>query len=129
MAELPKDKSEASSAFLFFKNLYNKKKIPMTMGRLKHIHLVLMLGISLLLPMLLAYSLYADLSGDVLLSSDMSFEDPDDEDLSTCQNEFKVFVPTVSSNPLLTGTHFGKGSSLLSSLLTSHTQITPVLRC
>jgi hypothetical protein len=101
----------------------------MTTGRLKHIHLVLMLGISLFIPLFLGYSLYVDLSETVFLSSDMSFEDPDDEDLSTCQNEFKVFVPTVSSNPLLTGTHFGKGFSLLSSPLTSHTQITPVLRC
>ena len=106
-----------------------EEQICMTMGRLKHIHFVLMVGISLFIPLFLAYSLYVDLSGTVLLSSDMSFEDPDDEDLSTCQNEFKVFVPTVSFNPLLTGTHFGKGSSLLSSPLTSHTQITPVLRC
>lgn len=101
----------------------------MTMGRLKHIHLALMLGISLFIPVFLAYSLYVDLSETVLLSSDMSFEDPDDEDLSTCRNEFKVFVPTVSFNPLLTGTHFGKGSSLLSSPLTSHTEISSVLRC
>ena len=99
------------------------------MGRLKHIHLVLMLGISLFIPILLAYSLYFDLSGTVLLSSDMSFEDPEDEDLSTCQNEFKVFVPAVSSNSLLPWTHFGRGSSLFSSPLTSYTQITPVLRC
>ena len=99
------------------------------MARLKYIRLILMLGISLLIPLLLAYSVYVDLSETVLLSSDTSFEDPEDEDLSTCQNEFKVFVPTVSSNPLLSGTHFSRGSSLFSSLLTSHTQITPVLRC
>ena len=99
------------------------------MGRLKHIHFVLMIGISLFIPLFLGYSLYVDLSETVFLSSDMSFEDPGDEDLSTCQNEFKVFVPTVSSNPLLPGAHFGKEPSLLSSPLTSHTQITPVLRC
>jgi hypothetical protein len=99
------------------------------MGRLKRIHLVLMLGISLLIPLFLAYSLYVDLSGTVLLSSDMSFEDPEDEDLSTCQNEFKAFVPTLSFNPLLPGTHFGWGWSLFSSPLTSRTQITPILRC
>jgi hypothetical protein len=46
-----------------------------------------MLGISLLIPMPLAYSLYVDLSETMLLSSDMSFEDPEDEDLSTCQNK------------------------------------------
>jgi hypothetical protein len=101
----------------------------MTVGRLKHIHLVLLLGISLFIPLFLAYSLYVDLSGTVLLSSDMSFEDSEDEDLSSCQNEFKVFVPTVTSNPLPPWTHFGKGSSLFSSPLTSYNQITPVLRC
>jgi len=106
-----------------------EEQICMTMGRLKHIHFVLMIGISLFIPLFLAYSLYVDLSETVFLSSDMSFEDPDDEDLSTCQNEFKVFVPTLSSNPLLTGTHLGKGSSLFSSPLTSYTEITPVLRC
>ena len=99
------------------------------MGRLKHIHFVLMVGISLFIPLFLAYSLYVDLSGTVLLSSDMSFEDPDDEDLSTCRNEFKAFVPTVISGTLLAGTHFRSESSFFSSPLTSYTQITPVLRC
>jgi len=99
------------------------------MGQLKHIHFVLLLGISLFIPLLLTYSIYFDLSGTVLLSPDMSFEDPGDEDLSTCQNEFKVFVPTVTSNLLLPGAHFGWESSLFSSPLTSYTQITPVLRC
>ena len=101
----------------------------MTMDRLRHIHLAIMVGISLLIPLFLAYSLYVDLSGTVLHSSDMSFEDPGDEDLSTCQNEFKVFVPTVSSNPLLFGSHFGRWSSLFSSPLMSHAQIIPILRC
>ena len=106
-----------------------EEQICMTMGRLKHFHFVLMIGISLFIPLFLGYSLYVDLSETVFLSSDMSFEDSDDEDLSTCQNEFKVFVPTVSSNPLPPWTHFGKGPSLFSSPLTSYTQITPVLRC
>ena len=99
------------------------------MNRLKHIHLVLILGISLLIPVLIAYSLYVDLLGTVFLSSDMSFEDFGDEDSSTCERELKVFVPTVSSNPLPPWTHFGRRSGLLSSPLTSYTQITPVLRC
>jgi hypothetical protein len=101
----------------------------MTMGRLKHIHFVLILGISLLIPIIISYSFYVDLSGTALLSSDMSFEDPEDEDLSTCQDEFKVFVPTIFSNSLLPGAHFNRGTSLFSSPLTSYTQITPVLRC
>ena len=101
----------------------------MAMGRLKHIHFALMLGISLLIPLLLSYSLYVDLSETVLLSSDMSFEDSEDEDLSTSQYEFKVFVPTLSSNPLLPWTHIGMGSRVFSSPLMSYTRITPVLRC
>jgi hypothetical protein len=106
-----------------------EEQISMTMDRLKHIHLVLILGISLLMPMLLAYSLYVNLSGTVFLSSDMSFEDSGDEDSSTCQREFNVFVPTVSSVPFLPGARFGSVSSLLLSPLTSHTQNRPVLRC
>ena len=88
-----------------------------------------MVGMSLFIPLFLAYSVYVDLSGTVFLSSDMSFEDPEDEDLSTCQNESKVFVPTVSLNPFLPWTYFSWGSSLFSSPLTSYTQVTPVLRC
>ncbi len=101
----------------------------MTMGRFKHNHLAVMVGISLFIPLLLAYSVYLDLSGTKLLSSDMSLEDSEDEDLSTCQNELKVLVPTVSFNPLPPWTVFGRESSLFSSSLTSYTQMTPVLRC
>jgi len=101
----------------------------MTTGRLKHIHLILILGGCLLISILPADSFYDDLSETVLLSSDMSFEDPGDNDLSTCQDGFNVFVPTVSSNLLLPGAPFIGKSSLFSSPLTSHTQITPVLRC
>jgi len=100
----------------------------MRMGRLRHIPLVLMLGMSLFIPLLLAYCLYDGLSGTVLLSSDMSFEDPDDEDLSTCQSELKVFVPMVPSIALPFWTPFG-GGSLISSPLTSHSPVMPVLRC
>ena len=101
----------------------------MTTGHLSHVRLALILVVSLFMPLLLAYSLYVDLSGTVLLSSDMSFEDPEDEDLSPCQNESKVFVPTGPFNPLLPTTRFSRGPNLLPSLLTSSTEITPVLRC
>jgi len=101
----------------------------MTMSRLKYIHLILILGISLFIPLFLAYSVYVDLSGTRLLSSDMSFEDPGNEDLSTCQNELKVFVPAVPSNPLFPWTHLRTDSSLISSPITLITQNTPVLRC
>jgi hypothetical protein len=90
-----------------------EEQISMTGGRLKHIHFVLMLGIFLFIPLLLSYSIYVNLSGTVLLSSDVSFEDPGDEDLSTCQKDFKVFVPTVSSSPLHSWTHFGRGVQFL----------------
>jgi hypothetical protein len=101
----------------------------MTMGRFRNIHLVLMLGIAFLTPLLLAYSLYADLSETVFLSSDMSFEGPGDEDLSVCQNEFKVFVPAVSSIILLPGDHLRGENRLFLSSLTSLFQNKPVLRC
>ena len=106
-----------------------EEEISMKKGRFKHIHPALMVGISLFIPFFLTYSLYVDLSETMLLSSVMSFEDPDDEDLSTCQNEFKIFVPTFSSNPLLMETHFGRGSSLFSSPLTFIAQNKLVLRC
>jgi hypothetical protein len=101
----------------------------MTMGRLKHIRLVLVLGISLFISLFLAYSVYFDLSGTVPLSSDMSFEDPEAEDLSTCQNESTGLVPMVSSYVLVSCAHFGKELSLFWLPLTSYAQITPVLRC
>jgi hypothetical protein len=106
-----------------------EKENSMTIDRLKHIHLVLMVGISLFIPLFLAYSLYVDLSGTVLLCSDMSFEDSEDEDLSTCQNEFKVLVSKVFSNPLPAWTHFGRGVSLFLSPLTFIAQNKLVLRC
>jgi hypothetical protein len=88
-----------------------------------------MLGTSLIIPLFLAYTVYIDLSGTLPLSSDISFEDPEDEDLSTCQDGFKVFVVAVSSSPLPLWTYFGRTSTLFPSPLTSYTQITPVLRC
>ena len=106
-----------------------EEEISMTLGRPKYIHLVLMLGLSPLIPVFLAYSLYVDLSGAVLLSSDMTFEKSDDEDLSICQTKFKVFGSAVSSNPLLPWTCFGEESCLFLPPLTSDSQITLVLRC
>lgn len=101
----------------------------MTIGQFRHIHLALLVGISLIIPFLLAYSLYIDLSETTLLSSDMSVEDADDEDLSTCEYEFNILIPQLFSNPLLIGTHFGALPCPFSTPVTSPTQITPVLRC
>jgi hypothetical protein len=101
----------------------------MVMGRFKHIHPSLMIGILLFIPLFLAYSLYVDLSEIVLFSFDMSYEDPEDEDLSNCQNEIKIFLSKVSYNPLLIGTHFGARYFPFSSPLMMSTQNKPVLRC
>jgi hypothetical protein len=101
----------------------------MVMGRFKHIYPSLMIGISLFIPLFFTYSLCVDLSEFVLLSSDMSFEDPEDEDLSKYQNQIKIFLPKVSYNLLLIGTHFGARSFPFSSPLTMPTQNKPVLRC
>ncbi len=101
----------------------------MTVGRLKQIHLVLLLGISLFILLFMAYSLYINLSGTVLLSFDMGFEDAQDKDLSICRNEFNTFVPVASSNSLSPWAHFSKESSLFLYPLTSYGRITPVPRC
>ena len=101
----------------------------MVIGRLKHIHLSLVVGIPLFIFLLVSYSLCADLSGTVLRSSDVIFEDPGDETSPTCQNEFKVLVSPGSLNPLSLWTHFSRESNLISSPITSITQNTPVLRC
>jgi hypothetical protein len=99
------------------------------MDRLKHVHLVLILGISLLIPMLMAYSLYVDLSETVLLSSGINFEDFGDEDSSVYMREFNVFVPTVSSVSFLPGAQFHSVPSVFLSSVMQFTQIKPVLRC
>ncbi len=100
----------------------------MTMGRLKYIHLLLILALSLFIPMILASSLYVDLSGVVFLSSDMG-KDSGDEDSSAYQSEFKVLMSAVSSAPFLPGGHFGSLSCPLWSPLSAHSQNRPVLRC
>ena len=101
----------------------------MTTGRLRYIHLAMLVGISLFIPLFLAYFLYMDLSETVLLPSDMSLEDPEEEDLSTCKNDFKSFLPTFSSNPLSPWTHCNRDTSLISPRLTFVAQGRPVLRC
>ena len=101
----------------------------MTTGRITCIRFLLMLGISLLIPLFSGYALYADLSETVLPSSGLSFEDPDTEDSSPCQNEFKVLVPTLSSSLLSLWTHFGRKSNLVILALQVIPQNKPVLRC
>jgi hypothetical protein len=101
----------------------------MVMGQFKHIHLPLMVGISLFIPLLLGYSLYVDLSDTVLLSSDMNLEDSGDEDSSTCQNGFQSFISPGSPDPLSPQVHFSRDSSLIPYPVMFITQKAPVLRC
>ena len=101
----------------------------MTTGRLKYIRFLLILGISLSVPLFLAYPVYVDLSETEFFSSDTSLEDPDDEDLSTFQDESQGFAPDVSWNPLLSLTYCALEFSLFSPVFTSHTQLVPVPRC
>ena len=101
----------------------------MTLARLRHLHLILLPGIALFVPLFLSYSLCVDLSEIMLLSSDMNLEDPRGEDLSTCQNEVGVFVPTISSAPVLPVTRFDTGPILLSSALAPHMENMSILRC
>jgi hypothetical protein len=101
----------------------------MVRGRFKHIHFVLIVGLSLFTPLVLAYPLYADASEIVLLSFDMSFEEPGDEDLSTCQDWVKVFVPAFSPSLSSPWSSFCRWFSLLPSPSTLYVEIVPALRC
>jgi hypothetical protein len=101
----------------------------MTMGRFRNIHLFLMIAISLFVPLFLAYSLYVELSGSSLLSSDVSLEDPGNEDLAICKSESKVLLPGVLSVLFLPKSTFIGEVYLFSFLKTSHSQNRPVLRC
>jgi hypothetical protein len=101
----------------------------MTIDRFRNIHFFLMLAISLFIPLFLAYSLYVELSGSSLLSSDISFEDPGGEDLSICKSESKTLLPGVISVLFPSGPTFIGEGYLFSFLKTSHSQNRPVLRC
>ncbi len=97
------------------------------MGRLKYIHLVLLLGASLFISLFIPYPVYVDVS-ETLPSSEISFENPENEDLSICQRKFTVSYRWSLLTRFL-GLAFGTRSSLVSCPLTPDTQITPFLRC
>jgi hypothetical protein len=88
-----------------------------------------MLAISLFIPLFLAYSLCVELSEASLLSSDMSFEDPGDEDLAICTSESKILLPAVLSVLFLSGPTFIGGVYFFPFPKTFHSQNRPVLRC
>jgi hypothetical protein len=100
----------------------------MIMGRFKYIYLVLMFGISLYIPALISCLLYNELSETVFLSSDMSFENTED-DFSTCQNESKVFVAALFFDLSSSWTHFRRRPNLTLSPMTFIAQNKPALRC
>ncbi len=83
----------------------------MTMSRFRYIRLVLLLGTFLFIPFFLAHSVYVDLSGTVLLSCDMSFEDPAGDNSSTLQDEFGVSVSKICFNPSIEDVFQGFGIS------------------
>jgi len=103
----------------------------MAAGRLKHVYLVVIIGIFLFSPLFLSYPYSPDvdnLSGTAPLSFDMSFEDAEEEDSSSWRGNFMVFVPAVSSNALLSGAHLVLGVGTSSRPLMSYTPMW-VLRC
>jgi hypothetical protein len=98
-------------------------------GKHKKINFILMLTISFFILLFSTYLQYDDLSGTVLLSGAMSFEEPDDEDSSICQAESKVFVATVFSMVFVVGTYLIGQSRFFSSQITSYSQDKSILRC
>ena len=103
----------------------------MAAGRLKHVYLVVIIGIFLFSPLFLSYPYSPDvddLSGTVPLPFDMSFEDPEEEDSSSWQDNLRIFVPTVSSNALLSGTPIVLEAGAFTPPLMPYTPMC-VLRC
>ncbi len=101
----------------------------MTLGRLRQIHRVLMVGICLFVPLFLAYSLYVDLSRTVFLSPDMSLEDFGDKEMCASQNEIKACAYVISSNSLVLSTCVRSESNLISPPPTFIAPNKPILRC
>jgi hypothetical protein len=98
-------------------------------GRFKKINVILVLAISFSIPLFSTYLQYCDLSGTVLHSTDMSFEDVYDEDLSILKNEFNTLVPIASCTIFFQSHNFIEECYLFSSQITSHSQNKSILRC
>ena len=92
------------------------------------IFLVIVIGtITLVFP---AYLRSSNLGGVKSVSADLSFENPDQDDLfSDQQNQSKTCVPTVSLIKLLPGTSLFCQISRFCSLTSFLNQKTLILRC
>jgi hypothetical protein len=98
--------------------------------RFKRIKILLVIAISLFILALPAYLRCTNLSETKFFSSDLSFENPDQENgLSDNENELKVFGPTALFTVFLPGTNFSEQSSHLFSQVLSLRQKNFVLRC
>ena len=101
----------------------------MATGQLKHIHIIVLVGVSVLIPPFAAYPFCVELSGFPFFPSDMSYDDPGDEVLSTCQDESTVLASLASFDLLPTLTPLSGRSRIISAHFIWPIQNTCVLRC
>ena len=98
--------------------------------RFKGIQIFLVIAISLFILALPAYLLCSKLSQTKFISSDLSFENPDQEEaLPDNERELKVYGRSASLIIFLSGTNLFKQSSYLFSQALSLRQGIVVLRC
>ena len=98
--------------------------------RFKSIQIFLVIAISLFILAFPAYLRCTNLSETKFASSDLGFENPDQENgLPDNENELKVFGPTAFFTIFLLGTNLFEQSSHLFSQALSLRQKTFVLRC
>jgi hypothetical protein len=98
--------------------------------RLKIIQIFLVIPISLFILALPAYLRCTNLSATKFASSDLGFENPDQENgLPDNENELKVFRPAAFFTIFLLGTNLSEQSSHFFSQTLSLCQKTFVLRC
>ncbi len=98
--------------------------------RFKRIQIFLVIAISLFILALPAYLRCTKLSQTKFVSSDLSFENPDQEEgLPDNEKELKVYGPSTLLIIFLLGTNLFEQSSQLFSQAPSLRQKTFVLRC
>jgi hypothetical protein len=98
--------------------------------RFKGIQIFLVIAISLFILAFPAYLRCNELSQIKFIRSDLSFEDPDqEEELSNKEKELKGFVPTAFFTVFLLGIKLLDPSSHLFPLSLSLRQETLILRC
>ena len=99
--------------------------------RFKSIQIPLVIIICLFILALPAYLRFTNSSGSKFASSDLFFENPDQENglPDNGENELKVFGPTAFFTILLLGTNLSEQPSHLFSRALSFRQKTSILRC